>query len=372
MRYLNNNQQAFFALLKAGLWERKVFLLPYGEIDFQEIYSLAQQQSVVGIISAGLEHVADVKPSKDNLLTFVGDTLQLERRNTAMNYFISVIVEKLQKSGIEAILVKGQGVAQCYERPLWRACGDVDLLLDSNNYEKAKNLLIPMASSVEDEDFERLHLGMTIDPWVIELHGTLYGYLWRRAEATIDEIISDTLSNNKVRLWDNSTVKVKLPTQDNDIVIVFTHILQHFFTEGVGLRQICDWSRLLWIFRDEIDNELLKERMLLAGIMSEWQAFAALAAEYIGIPVEAIPFYSEEQKWKRKAEKIIGLILETGNFGHNRDNSHYQKYPYLVYKTVSLFRNTRDSMKHFAIFPIDATKVWWIRLKEGTRAVMRG
>lgn len=82
---------------------------------------------------------------------FIGRTVQLEQRNQAMNYFIGVTVEKMRESGIYTLLVKGQGVAQCYERPLWRSCGDVDFFLDDENYERAKAFLKPLAASVEDE-----------------------------------------------------------------------------------------------------------------------------------------------------------------------------------------------------------------------------
>ena len=69
---------------------------------------------------------------------FIGRTVQLEQRNQAMNYFIGVLVEKMREAGIYTVLVKGQGVGQCYERPLWRSCGDVDLFFDAENYERAK------------------------------------------------------------------------------------------------------------------------------------------------------------------------------------------------------------------------------------------
>ena len=50
---LNNNQQAFLELVRAGLWEKDACLLQYGNIDFQEVYRLAQEQSVVGLVAAG-------------------------------------------------------------------------------------------------------------------------------------------------------------------------------------------------------------------------------------------------------------------------------------------------------------------------------
>ena len=43
--------------------------------------------------------------------------------------------------------------------------------------------------------------------------------------------------------------------------------------------------------------------------MSEWKAFAALAVDYLGMPKDAMPFYSDRSKWRRIAEKIAKLIL---------------------------------------------------------------
>ena len=83
-----------------------------------------------------------------------------------------------------------------------------------------------------------------------------------------------------MRVWKNDGADVPLPSPDNDVIIVFTHFLQHFFVGGVGLRQICDWCRLLWTYRDSIDRGLLERRLKEMGIVSEWQAFGAFVVEY--------------------------------------------------------------------------------------------
>ena len=122
----DNTINAFFALVCAGLWEKEVCLSQFGEVDYGRILELAQEQSVVGLVAAGLEHVVDVKVPKEDVLQFVGLTLQEEQRNTAMNAFIAQIVQKMRDEDIYTLLVKGQGIAQCYERPLWRTSGDID------------------------------------------------------------------------------------------------------------------------------------------------------------------------------------------------------------------------------------------------------
>ena len=199
---------------------------------------------------------------------------------------------------------------------------------------------------------------MTIDHWVVELHGTLRSRLWHRIDKTLDEVQRGVFYGGKVRSWMNGHIQVFLPSADEDVVFVFSHILQHFFKEGIGFRQICDWCRLLWTYRETIDKHLLFERLTQMGVMSEWKAFAALAVDTLGMPAEAMPLYSPKKRWKRNAVKILAFIIETGSFGHNRDYSYYNKYPYLVYKCISLWRHTQDGFRYFTIFPLDAIKVW--------------
>ena len=372
MRTQNSNIKAFFALLRAGLWETDVRLSDYDSIVFAAIQSLAEEQSVVGLIAAGLEHIVDKKPAKNDVLQFIGQTIQLEQQNTAMNYFISVLVDKMRKKGIYTLLVKGQGIAQCYARPLWRSCGDVDFFLNEDNYKKAKDFLIPLASIVEMEYVREKHLGMTIDPWVVELHGSLYSGLSSRVEKGLDEIQNDAFYKGNVRSWMIGDTQVFLLSANNDAVYVFTHILQHFYKGGIGLRQICDWARLLWSYRNDIDRELLEHRLKAMGLMTEWKAFGAFAVDYIGMPSDAMPLYSPEKKWKWKAERICSFIIEVGNFGHNRDNRYFAKYPYVTRKVISFGRRIGDLYRHARIFPLDSIRFLPRIVINGVRSVIRG
>lgn len=371
MKQLDNNQQAFFALLKAGLWEKDVELGQYGSINFAEILKLATEQSVIGLVAAGLERVADVKASRADVFEFIGQTLQIELRNKAMNAFVAELTERLRKSGIYSILVKGQGIAQCYARPLWRSSGDVDLLLSGESYKKAKDLLMPLADSVESEFTFLRHLGMQISGWEVELHGSQRPRLTKRIDSVVDEVQGDVFYGGKVRFWMNGGTQVFLPGVDEDVIFVFTHILHHYFFEGVGLRQICDWCRLLYTYRDSIDYELLESRICKMGLMDEWRAFAAYAVDYLGMPVEAMPLYSSALKWSKKAERINDFVMEVGNFGHNRSSSVSGNRPrgFFAHKAASLWRRTADSFRHLITFPRNSLKIWCYMIWTGFKVV---
>lgn len=364
---LDKNQQVFFALVKAGLWEQEARLLSFSEVDYEEVMRLAEEQSVIGLVTAGLEHVQDIKVPQEWLLQFIGSTLQVEQKNKDMNVFIARLIEKLRKADIYALLVKGQGIAQNYEKPFWRTSGDVDLYLSENNYRAAKNLLIPLASEVEKEYEERLHLGLTIDQWVVELHGTMKTSLSSKINKGLYAVHTNTFYGREVRSWNNDGTTVFLPSADNDVIIIFTHILQHFFVGGIGLRQICDWCRLLWTYSESLNYGLLESRIQKMGLLSEWRAFGAFAVEYLGMPTEAMPFYVNTTIWKQKADRICAFIFETGSFGHKRELEQGVATSVFDRRKKLIINKVIDSFTLLPIFPLDSMRFLMSFIYDGLR-----
>ena len=353
------NINAFLELIRAGLWEKDSRLTSFGEIDFMGLYELAQEQAVIGLIAAGLEHVVDIKIPQQMALSTAGDVMLLEQQNRAMNQFIAELISKMRIAGIYAILVKGQGIAQCYERPLWRTFGDVDLFLNQENYRLAKEFLSLFASKMEEENPKSLHLGMTIDKWKVELHGTLRSGLWSKLERGLDETQESVFCGGNVRSRTNGDVQVFMPGVNEDVIFVFSHILQHFFIGGICLRQICDWCRLLWAYKDSVNPGIIESRMRKMALLTEWRAFASLAVNYLGYPSDGMPLYDASSKWRKKAECILFIILEVGNMGHNRDVNYQQNSSVLLRKLITLRRLSCDAYKQFLIFPKDAIIIWW-------------
>ena len=320
---------------------------------------MALEQSVLGLVTTGLDHVVDIKVPYQTRLMFVGCVVEVEQRNKVMNQFIAELVDKMTAEVINVVLVKGQGVAQCYEKPLWRSAGDIDLLLDEENYNKAKVFLASLSEETLSEDVAKRHSSTQLSGFTIELHGRMPFVLSRRADRVIDEVIADSLlgiggKQPSVRVWKNGDTDIYLPNADNDVILVFTHYLHHFFIEGVGLKQICDWCRLLWTYRDEIDRGLLEARLGRMGLMREWKAFASLAVNYLGMPADAMPFY--DKRYRRRGAKVLSHVLKSGNLGHNNNQRYRSKLSKPMADTITFFRRIWDFTKFAFIFPIDSPK----------------
>lgn len=354
MKKKNKNLKTFFALLRVGLWGNgNLDIRIDGTTDWNFTYRLSQEQSVQGLLLQGVEwfksHNVNLRIPQVLLLQWIGEVQMIEQRNKAMNQFVAELVEKMRTANIYDILVKGQGVAQCYEKPLWRPSGDVDLLLSEVNYKKAKELLLPLSSSNKNEERYSQHLGMNIGQWYVEIHGSLRTGLSAIVDKEVDAAQDSVFIGGNVRSWDNNGTLVFLPAPTEDVFLVFTHFIKHFYKEGMSLRQVCDWCRLLWTYRESLNYELLESWITKSGLMGEWMAFYNLANRYLGMPDLDSRFMFYDSRFDKKAEKLMEFIL--GGYSGNKfkDTLHIAKiFPW----------------KALRYFPSIFLNVNWLKIKE--------
>ena len=103
---LDRNQQAFFALLRTGLFPvhgEGVMVLGqakrqsrandslFKDVDWEEVYRLAQEQSIPGVVLCGIEELRARKQElcvlKELLLQWIGEVQVIEQRNKDMNIY---------------------------------------------------------------------------------------------------------------------------------------------------------------------------------------------------------------------------------------------------------------------------------------------
>ena len=156
----------------------------------------------------------------------------------------------------------------------------------------------------------------------MEIHGSLRTGLSESVDKVVDKVQRDVFFGGSVRSWNNGKTQVFLPSPDNDVLFVFTHFIKHFYKEGISMKQICDWCRLLWTYKDSLNHGLLESRILRAGLMKEWKAFAALAVKYLGMPAEAMLLFNANDDLnanKKKAERLLKHIMRGKPYSKIRD-----------------------------------------------------
>lgn len=106
--------------------------------------------------------------------------------------------------------------------------------------------------------------------------------------------------------------------------------------------------------------------------MTEWKAFATLAVNELGMPVESMLLFSPAKRWRVKADRVLALILDTGNFGQGRDYSYKNDHSFVIRLCISFGRHLKDVYRQFRIFPLDSLKAAMMMLRQGLKFVIKG
>jgi hypothetical protein len=94
------------------------------------------------------------------------------------------------------------------------------------------------------------------------------------------------------------------------------------------------------------------------GLTSEWKAFYNLASRYLGMPDYGSGLMVHDSRFDKRADRIMELVLESGNFGHNNDLSYRTRYSGLTYKIVAALRRLKDFASLIPVFPMDAPRFY--------------
>jgi hypothetical protein len=309
---LNHTYNAFFSLLRAGLWNREPDgqYFPLSPEMWKRIYVLARKQTVSGIIYDGIMKLpADHFPPKNLLLEWTVLVAIVEDRNKRMNQCVGELHTLFDENRITAFLIKGQGVAALYDNPLHRICGDIDWFFpDKENFDRANRLIEKHRIKVgRDAGFSTSYVWKG---FLIEHHRHLLdisnqflsGYLRRMQQEESAHSVYLNVDGQKI----------VLPSPVLTHLSVNSHILKHLLAFGISIRQLCDSARVCYAYHNEEERESLKKIYNKLGIYRWMQLLNYLLVNYLGMPQEYLPFSLTPQQ---KAGWMMQDILQAGNFG---------------------------------------------------------
>ena len=243
-----NDITAFFAFLKYCLGYKENMSRVIAGMDWQELYSFASKQALLGLCFEGIDRLGKEYPEelkrnpigRELLMTWMGKAQQIRRQNMKVNAVASKLFSMLREAGLRCCVLKGQGNALMYPNPYSRTPGDIDVWIQASR----ERIMEYAQKKFELEDDIRLqHLETSLDGVPVELHffpcsmnNPIYHarlQKWFRRNA-------DLQCSHIVGLPDGAG-DIAIPTTAFNVVYQLTHLYHHFFDEGIGMRQIIDY-----------------------------------------------------------------------------------------------------------------------------------
>ena len=224
------------------------------------------------------------------------------------------LVTILDREKISYCIIKGEAAAAYYPQPLLRAFGDVDFLIEGEDKEKIKELLIKngFESSLEDHI---CHMVFTKPNSHLEMHFEVAGIPDGIIGNKIREFLKCTVFDTVVR--DIGNGEFNAPSDIYHCIILLLHMQHHLLGEGIGLRHLCDWACFVnrtseEVFWTEDVIPFLKE----VGMYSFMTAMTKVCCKYLDI---GTPCWLTEVN-DSVVDTLIEDILQGGNFGRKDNN----------------------------------------------------
>ncbi|WP_293916026.1 MULTISPECIES: nucleotidyltransferase family protein [unclassified Sphingobacterium] len=356
---------AFFTLLRSGLWNTSIdqdTSFPLSDQEWEVLYTMSVNQTVEGIVLDALQHLdAAFHPPKTILLRWVVRVEKAAQHNKMMNAAVSEQFALFEKSDIEVVLLKGQGLSTLYENPDSRISGDIDWYFpNQNDYIRANQLIADMEIVIsQTAGYSACYLwkGVEIDhhQHIFDIHNPFCKSYLKKLEK------SEFRNSIHVRMDDRIWL---MPAPVLNILQVNTHILKHQLSFGIGIRQLCDAARIYYVHHHYLDGTYLKKIYSKVGIIKWIYLLHDILHRYIGLPQDFLPF---DTKLKRSADWMMQDILQSGNFGFH-DSRYQPDSSTSATRTDTRKQVTGNLIKYVGYAPMEAIFFPLVQLYSGWRA----
>lgn len=314
----NRSVRQFFALLRAGLWGSPVSEKLFApDIDWRSICHLAKKQSVAGVVADGMNLLPpSLKVDNTMLSEWVSCVLNIEESNKKINEEVCRQAGMFEGNGFPFILLKGQGCASNYPAPLHRQPGDIDVYVGKDKSEEIKHFLISRGNRITYEN--RIHFCYKAQVTSVECHKLAHHFYCPWLNKAFQRDAEHELLNEKPDSFICNGKRIAIPNPTFNAFYVFIHFFEHFYHEGVGLRQICDWALLLKAYEAEISWDKVYKFVRDVHAMRAWKTFYAIAKKLLGLQLkaetEAHPLFAKPAR-QRDVRFVVNDILTVGNMG---------------------------------------------------------
>ena len=250
------------------------------EQGWNSLLDAAGKQTVCGLLYKSAEKFPeDLSISEEVFFKLMTQVNRITNINLRFRDTEKEVIALLENNGCHPLTMKGSTCAARYPSPELRECGDIDLFIPKDEFQKAVDTL--KSSGYVGSDSPDSSVVFIVNGCVIELHRHYFD-----------------LHVKESHLPEPATLEAEL-------LMLSAHILKHACGVGVGLRQICDFALAYYGYTG--DYEQLDTLFRKAGLRRWHRLLLSFTDEYLA---------PSPRKGTVDPRPLCRIILRGGNFGH--------------------------------------------------------
>ncbi len=311
--FLSKTQQALCGLLAEALFG--VPFTPEKETDWREVYEESREQTVVIPAFLNYEKLPLETKLKKEIQQAVNQCMFQSIQNYTYHDYLNCL---MTENEIPYCVLKGAASAEYYPSALMRQMGDVDFLTAKRDFDRAAEILRNDGFTSSGETHVH-HVAFWKERMDFEMHFDPPGLPIGPMEGPTRRYFADILTNS--RKMSNEFVSCRVPGAFHHGLIMLLHMKGHLFSEGIGLRHLCDWAVFVNSFSDREFREMFQQRLKDIGLWKFTQTITLTSHFALGISWK--PWMGKDQKL---AKALLLDIFTGGNFGVKSKQRPYEGF----------------------------------------------
>ena len=246
-------QKIFFDFLRFCIGSAKEIPGSLKEVDWKELYAIAQKQALLGVLFYGIRRLPkELAPEQKLLMQWMVMAEQIRKQNIRLFQDSVKVCQNFENKGFANCILKGQGNALLYPDPYMRTPGDIDIYLSGGR----RKIMKYVDQVCPNQVMRYHHVDFPVMKTAIEVHFTP-SYMFfpvhnRRMQKWFKEVMGEQC-NHRVSLPDGYG-EIHVPQVSFNVIYILSHLYRHIFTEGVGLRQLLDYYFVICDFHKAYQN----------------------------------------------------------------------------------------------------------------------
>lgn len=237
-------QKIFFDFLRFCIGSAKEIPGSLKEVDWKELYAIAQKQALLGVLFYGIRRLPkELAPEQKLLMQWMVMAEMIRKQNIKLFQDSVKVCQNFENKGFANCILKGQGNALLYPDPYMRTPGDIDIYLSGGR----RKIMKYVDQVCPNQVMRYHHVDFPVMKTAVEVHFTP-SYMFfpihnSRMQKWFKKVM-DLQCSNVVTLPDGYG-EITVPTMSFNVIYILSHLYRHVFTEGIGLRQLIDYYFVL-------------------------------------------------------------------------------------------------------------------------------
>lgn len=304
-------EKLFYEIVQVAIGKRKSLSCNPSDEKWNELYNICQKQAVTGLVFDSLDKLykQDQKPPIALLYNWIGANEQIILQNHIVNKRCVDVTNLFAEAGFRSCILKGQGNALLYPNPLARISGDIDIWIDASR-EAIRKFVVSRCNDIQDGN---LHIDFPIfDDVIVEVHYNPSQDNSRKYNKRLQTWYVEHAEEQFTHKVTLEGGEISVPTLAFNAIHQMSHMINHFFIEGIGLRHFVDYYYVLT--NSELTNRtVVADALRYLGMEKFARGVMWIEHQCLGLDNEHLLFEPSE----RIGKVILKEMEEGGNFGHH-------------------------------------------------------